>query len=198
MNRFAKIASFAVGGVLSIAVLVLGFATLQRTVLRAEDQVPRDVLVDEITTNSVRINWTTGTKTIGVVEYGTSPTALNSFAPETQGNTSHETELTLLSSATTYYFQIAIGGKKFDNGGVPWTFTTKDSDAQGESGEEPTAAPKSAGNPTPIATIVIRTPTSSCREVYCSDIKDKLGRGCTTQDYIRCIRKLTPTPALDE
>lgn len=188
-----KIVPFLIGGVLSIIVLVMGFSVMQKVASRAQDEAPRDVLINSITSSSATISWVTSSSTQGVIEYGTSPTALNLFAPETKKDTSHEVELTLLVPSTTYYFQISIGGKKYDNGGVPWSFTTKETGAV-----EPTVTATvfhlPTERPTPISTVVIPRPTESCREVYCHNIKEKLGKGCTTQDYFRCIRRLTPSP----
>lgn len=185
-SKTTKFAAILIGGVLSVFVLVMGFSVMQRISGRAEDQVPRDVVI-ETTSSTAKISWTTATKTQGVIEYGASQTTLNSFAPETESDTNHSLELTLLTSGTTYYFQISIGGKKYDNAGVPWTFRTKEND------DVPKVTSAVVNKPTPISTIVIRQPTSTCREIYCHDIKEKLGKGCSTQDYFLCIRKLTPT-----
>ena len=190
MLKIPKIAAIVVGSTLSIALLVLGFSVVQNLSGRAEDQVPRDVVVADITTSSARITYATGTKTQGVVEYGVSPTALNLLAPEGASETDHEAELTLLSAATTYYFQISIGGKKYDNAGVPWTFTTKSSDS---SDFEDLISPTPPSSPTSVRKVVSPKPESTCAEVICEKIKLKLGRGCSTQDYIRCIKRISPT-----
>jgi hypothetical protein len=61
---------------------------------------------------------------------------------------------------------------------------------------------KTSATPTPIQSLEIKTkPTNtpivlSCNETDCAKIKEKLGKGCTTQDYFRCLRKLTPTQSL--
>lgn len=185
--RLPKLPAILIGIAISMFILVLGFIYLQGVPGRAEDQAPRDVVVSDITTNSVKINYATGIKTQGVVEYGVSPTALNSLAPEDESNINHEISLTLLSESTTYYFQIIISGKKYDNAGVPWTFSTKSTDSSLSTDVDVTISSR----PTPISRVVIPNPESgSCtNEVDCNKIKAKLGKGCNTQDYIRCLKR---------
>ncbi len=187
MFRIPKIPAIAIGSILSLILVIMGFSFLRSG--RAEDQAPRDVVVSDVTTNSAKISYATGTRTQGVIEYGVSPTALNLLAPESESDTNHEVELTLLTEAATYYFQISIGGKKYDNAGVPWTFSTKSSDSSLSADEELTPTTR----PTPVSRVVIPNPENSCDEVSCEKIKLKLGKGCNTQDYIRCIKKASPT-----
>src|SRR3989338_11011702 len=147
MLRVPRATAIIVGSVLSIVLVVVGFSLVQNIPGRAEDQMPRDVVVSDISTTSTKITYATGIKTQGVVEYGISPTALNLLAPESESDTNHEVELTLLSEAATYYFQISIGGKKYDNAGVPWTFSTKSAD--GSESEDLNLTP--TARPTPIS-----------------------------------------------
>ncbi len=196
-----KITAIVIGLIVFFLLVYFGFRILGS---RAADMEPREVLITEITQNSAVISWTTGIETQGVIEYGTSATALNFFAPETQSSKNHEVTLTLLSPSTTYYFQIRVGDKKYDNGGVPWTFTTKGASVSNPittstpTGVALTSAPTQT--PTPIQVLDVgksgnKSPTlPPCDETECEKIKLKLGKGCTTQDYFRCIRKLTTTP----
>ncbi len=199
--KTAKIAAIVIGIFIFIGLLIL---TFQLIGTRAADFEPRDVVVSNIDKNSVKVTWATGVDSQGVVEYGTTPTALNFFAPEAAKAKTHSLDLTLLSPNTTYYFDIRVGDKKYDNGGVPWTFTTKNT--EGSTVPAPTtAAPTSAvatptksasGNttqPTPVQRLEIPD-GSTCTETDCSKIKEKLGKGCSTQDYFKCVRALTPTP----
>ena len=185
--RLPKLPAILIGIAISMFILVLGFMYLQGVPGRAEDQAPRDVVVSDITTNSVKINYATGIKTQGVVEYGVSPTALNSLAPESESGVNHEINLTLLSESTTYYFQINIAGKKYDNAGVPCTFSTKSSG--GSDSQDLNLSPST--RLTPISRVVIPNPEDgSCtNEVDCNKIKAKLGKGCSTQDYLRCLKR---------
>lgn len=189
-----KILAIVIGIILFI---VLAFFAFRIFNSNAADLSPMDVVVSNIAKNSSHLSWSTGTSTQAVVEYGTSPTALNFFAPEASTVTDHQLDLTLLSPSTTYYFDIKIGDKKYDNGGVPWTFTTKGADASTVS--EPTTTPigSPAANgqttPTPIQQLNISDNTN-CTYTDCATIKANLGKGCSTQDYFICIKKLTPTP----
>ncbi len=195
-EQLLKIGSVVIGILIFILLVYFGFRIFGS---RASDLEPIDVVISNINTNSVTITWTTAQETQGVIEYGTTPTALNFFAPEPQKTKNHSVDLTLLSPSTTYYFQIRIGDKKFDNGGVPWTFTTKavEKTVSPESSPTPTLVviPTSAITPTPIQSLRVDSSADNniCNETDCQKIKEKLGKGCSTQDYFKCILKLTPT-----
>lgn len=183
-----KILAIIIGIAIFIG-LVVGYFAIFGT--RAADFEPRDVIISNIEKNSVRATWATGVDTQGVVEYGTTPTALNFFAPEATKTKTHTIDLTLLSPNTTYYFDIRVGETKYDNGGVPWTFTTKATEA---SVSIPTAVPtQMETQPTPIQRLQISDGTN-CTETDCEKIKTLLGKGCSTQDYFLCLKKVTPTP----
>ncbi len=193
-SKLTKISAIIIGIVVFVGLVFLYFSVFGT---RAADLEPRDVVVSNIEKNSVRTSWATGVDTQGVVEYGTTPTALNFFAPEATKGKTHTLDLTLLSPNTTYYFDIRVGDKKYDNGGVPWTFTTKGA-------ENPVVAPTSVptqpfdsaqGKPTPFQKLKIPDGTENCNETDCAKIKEKLGKGCSTQDYFLCLKKLTPTPS---
>jgi len=203
--KISKIISIFIGFFIAV---ILGIMALNMggVFTRASDVEPRDVVISDISQNTAKISWTTGIETQGVIEYGTTPTALNFFAPEVARTKNHLVELSLLSPQTTYYFQIRIGDKKYDNGGVPWTFTTKGKEVQELIPNftiTPTSfsQPQSQNNPspTPIQSLEIKTKptknpiTISCNEDNCLKIKEKLGKGCNIQDYFRCLKKLTPT-----
>lgn len=193
-RKLIKIAGIAVGSLISLGVLFLGFRLFSGVFTRASDIEPRDVVVNEISQNNAKIVWSTGIETQGVVEYGTSPTAMNFFAPEGQQTRSHQVELTLLSPNTTYYFQIRIGDKKYDNGGVPWTFTTRTNERTADVSPTLSKTVNTTISPTPVQIIEIPATSESqgCNETDCQKIKNMLGKGCTTQDYFRCLRAPTP------
>ncbi len=206
-NHKRKLIAVAIGGVISVILFILLFKFGPTVFTRASDAAPRDIVISEITDSSAKVSWTTGIETQGVIEYGTSPTSLNFFAPETEKKKDHSVSLTLLSPATTYYFQLRIGNKKYDNGGVPWTFTTKQSGnvqkAPPVASPSPTVVKSSpTPTPTPISQVKVATPTpttGSCSYTNCDEIKSHLGKECSTQDYIKCKKTQssttgTPTP----
>lgn len=200
-KKITKISAIVIGAIISIFLIIGGFKLIEGLFTRAADLEPRDVVVSDITQSSVKVSWATGEDSQGVVEYGTSPTALNFFGPESQKTKSHSIDLTLLSPTTTYYFQIRIGDQKFDNGGVPWAFTTKNI---GDSTRQSTSTVESEPTPTPTRPAVISptlspTPISSiniggagCGETDCKKICQKLGKGCTFRDLVlnKCIGKV--------
>ncbi len=188
---FKKVLASVIGVILFVVLVFVGFRIFGT---RAADYEPADVVVSNIEKNSVKLSWATGVETQAVVEYGTSPTALNFFAPEATKEKSHTLDLTLLSPSTTYYFDIRIGDKKYDNGGVPWTFTTKGAEASILSSPTPTQVKVGQATPTPIQSLKIQDNNAGCNETSCEAIKAKLGKGCSTQDYFLCLKKLTPTP----
>lgn len=187
-----KALAIGIGVILGIVLIFVGFIMVQNVFTTAADVQPQDVIISEITQNSAKVTWTTGQETLSNIQYGTSPTTLTFSAPETEKTTNHSVSLTLLSKETTYYFSIAVGDEKFDNGGIPWTFTTKgDSDTATEgAGLLPTVEVTA----TPAATVAPTSATSACSFTDCEEIKANFGKGCTTQDYFKCVRKLTPTP----
>lgn len=186
-----KTLAIIIGVILFFILVIAGFRIFGT---RAADYEPSDVVVSNIEKNSVKLSWATGVETQAVVEYGTSPTALNFFAPEATKEKSHTLDLTLLSPSTTYYFDIRIGDKKYDNGGVPWTFTTKGAESSVGSSPTPTQAAGGQATPTPVQSLQIPDAAAGCSETSCDAIKAKLGKGCSTQDYFLCLKKLTPTP----
>lgn len=195
-KKVLKITSIGIGVVIAVLLMVMGFKVFSGVFTRAADFEPRDVVVSNSSQNSAKISWSTGEDTQGVIEYGTTPTTLNFFAPEPTKTKNHTQDLTLLSPNTTYYFQIRIGDKKYDNGGVPWTFTTKTTEKTRVS--EPTPIPTSGTQQSPTPTSVVQrlqipvTPTLKCEETDCQKICKKLSKGCTTQDLQKqkCIGKI--------
>lgn len=174
---------------------VLAFLGLRVIFSRATDVQPTNVVISETTANSAKITWVTDQPAIGAVKYGTTEGALNFYAPETlkEPATSHSVELTLLSPGSMYYFQIQIGDKMYDNAGVSWSFSTKSNE---KTQQQPVAPPTVATtiSPTPIQRLVIPDAQSgTCTETDCASIKTKLGQGCSTEDYFKCILKTTPT-----
>lgn len=197
-QKSLKVASIVVGIILSVLVLIVGFGLVQKYLTHASTN-PSDVTVTDTTQNSATIKWTTEEASQGRIEYGTSPTSTGLTVPEVSATRDHTVSLTLLSSATTYYFNLYIGDTKYDNGGVPWQFTTKSTSVDSPTSTNPTlpipsATPASASaSPSPTSTVTREKP-AVCTESDCTAIKPLIGKGCTTADYSRCLHKVTPTP----
>jgi hypothetical protein len=120
-----RVVTYVLGAVAAILLGVLGFRFLgEYLTAKASDSAPKNLSITDITSNSAVVKWSTDQESQVVIEYGTTATALTFFAPEATRTKQHRVELNLLTEATTYYFQVKSGDKIFDNGGVPWTFTT--------------------------------------------------------------------------
>ena len=210
-NNTIKIAAIIVGIVIAIPLIIFGFLMLSGVITRAGSVAPQDVVVNGLTATSARINWTSGDETEGTVIYGTSPNELRLVYPEIGKTTVHAVTLTLLKPGTTYYFKIRVGDEVFDNDGIPWRFSTKSSTAvtptqapvvteivispvQITPGLETALTPgqvlptQPAGSqtgdlPTPIP------PQASCPVTTdCNQIRQLMGKGCSSSDYIKCIK----------
>lgn len=220
-----KTSAIFVGLILSVPLAIFGFLAYQNVSTRASDSVPFNVIINNITNTSATITWDTDQPTQGVIEYGTSPTSLVFFAPEAQKLRKHEVELTLLTPKTPHYFQIRVENEVYDNNGAPWTFTTKaagetDLEATPSASvapevtespsiptEEPEATPDPFSSPDPGVTQAQQptltpaqpSPTPnvfSCdTEPDCQKVLQKLNKGCSTDDYVRCIKRSVPTPS---
>lgn len=197
-GKRSKVTAILAGVIISIGVVYLGFTLVSGYFTRATDERPENVQISNINETSARVTWSTGQETEGgVIQYGVTPTGLTSFAPVEGGrSTTHSADLTLLAPATTYYFEIFYGeGRKYDNAGVPWTFVTKArSETVQASGSAQITSPvvQPVASPTTVAAPTV-VPATTCTETDCDAIKAKLGRGCSTQEYIRCIKREATT-----
>ena len=78
------------------------------------------------------VSWTTEKPGMGVVEFGTTPASLLLRRAESQETTDHRVILpdtgddSKLKCATSYHFRIRVGEEVFDNGGIPYSFKTKE------------------------------------------------------------------------
>ena len=202
----SRILPIIIGLIISLLVLIFGWSILEKVFTRASDFMPRDVIVYKITNISATLEFFTGQEAQSIVEYGVSADKMNLIAPETQRTKNHSIVLNSLTPSTTYYFQIKIGDKVFNNGGVPWTFVTKSksNDVLGASTSE---AVKKRIKPelTPIQSLVIddsssttSSGTASCTETNCQKICKLSGKSCTTQDFIKqgCIGKVDSVTCL--
>ena len=187
----SKLLGIGVGIMLSFLLLAaVSTAYFSGIFVSASNDAPTELIIRKVTDASTEIYWATADDTQGIVQYGTNPSELTLISPEVIANKEHAQTLTLLQPSTTYYFNIKIGEKVFDNAGVPWTFATKDvgftapptTDVTGTASDSPVAPEPKTDAPA--------TGTSTCPQTTnCADIKARLGAGCQTSDYIQCLQK---------
>ncbi len=159
-----------VGVLIGVPFVLYAFFLVQGAFTQASDTVPRDVVIQDITENSATVLWTTDQESQGTILYGTEQTAMTSLAPDMTTSRDHTVTITNLEPGTTYYFSIQIGGDRYLNGGIPWFFTT-----------EGGAAAEGLGSDSP--------PRQECPQTTdCTQIQELLGRGCSTAEYLICIR----------
>jgi len=87
--------------------------------------MPKDIRTSNVGDTSATISWTTDKETVGFIVWGESQNSINSVDEES-GETSltHSINLTGLDQSKTYFYKINSDGTEFDNGGIPWEFTT--------------------------------------------------------------------------
>lgn len=178
-----RVATISLGVVGIVLVGVILFNLLKDKFVSASNIAPKDVAITDITQTSAKVTWTTDTESQSVIEYGTSPTSLTFFAPESSKTKAHEVELNLLTPETTYYFQISTADKKFSNGGVPWTLTTLGQSSispspSPESGSTPSVSPEPSG-----ATPNTTDPTTSQTTTPTPSIPIEKDTTCNLEDY---------------
>jgi hypothetical protein len=181
-RRNTKLIGIGVGLVLSFLLLTaISTAYMSGIFVSATNDSPTELIIRNVTDTAAQIYWSTQSETQGLVQYGTNPTELSLISPEVIGGKEHIVDLTLLKPNTTYYFNLRIGDKVFDNGGTPWTFATK----------LPGGADSTSTDSAPEAEVTSPANTSpTCPETdNCAVIRERLGQGCTTADYSKCLQK---------
>ncbi|MCR4326232.1 MAG: fibronectin type III domain-containing protein [Candidatus Roizmanbacteria bacterium] len=213
-----RIATIVLGTIGALLVGIIGFNIFKDQITRASDTTPQAVTITDVTASTGKIKWSTDTETQSVVEYGLTPTSLTFFAPESIKTKEHEVSLNLLVAGTTYYFQISSGEKRFNNGGVPWTFTTQAKDVSKDaspSGALVSPSPSITASLSPtVTTTITPTPTintSTPKDTACTYTEytasfgtknpkyDQDNNGIVnSRDYSVCVQKngaITSSPA---
>lgn len=205
-KRRSRLLGIGVGVMLSFLLLAaVSTAYFSGIFVSASNDSPTELIIRNVSDTSAELYWTTQDETQGLIQYGTNPSELTLIAPEVTSGKEHIQVLTLLQPSTTYYFRIKIGEKEFDNGGVPWTFGTKETGVGGGTTQQTTPVgaetPEEVGTmPSPTAAQAVppaeSTPVTgggaagSCpATTNCEEIKNMLGQGCQTSDYIQCLQK---------
>lgn len=176
MNQSINLRSIIIvlGLLLSLAVLVFAGTRVYSLFVSASGSPPEDVRIGNITANSATVTFTTTSSAQALIEYGTNPTNLTLFASDETSTTDHTIRIALLTPNTTYYFHIKMGEKKYDNAGLPWTFTT-------------TTVGTSSPNPTQVqlTPAVTDSPssTTSAGSINCNEIPKHIGATQGSPNY---------------
>ena len=199
-----KLLMFILTVFIGLPVIIFLFLAAKGLITQVSNAKPEDVVAVAITKSSTSITWITSKKTQGVVEYGTSPITLTFYGPEVEPKKEHSVPLTLLTPATTYYYQLNIDGTIYDNEGVPWTFTTKTKDGTDVGEAVKGISIKNFVEKEATKEAAMGINTSNCVYTTCTEIQAHLGSGCNSSDYFKCISMpqttngvvatITPTP----
>lgn len=210
--------SIAVAIPVIIGIVYGVYILLQQTAIttRANEEAPANVVIEPTEDNTVQVKWNTGVETSAILEYGSTPNAgaLTKVAISETASTNHSVDINELDPGT-YYFQIRIGEKIYDNDGLFWSFTIPDKTTEQEEATDSavltpdvsiTIVPTPIQEATDSAEITVvptpqtPAPPSICSSTNCSQIQSNLGTLCSTQDYLKCIftngnTTTTSTPA---
>ncbi|QQG41961.1 MAG: fibronectin type III domain-containing protein [Candidatus Woesebacteria bacterium] len=86
---------------------------------------PKDIRISNISDTSATISWVTDKETLSFISWGESKSSLNKTDGENNAKLSiHAITLTGLKAGTKYFYKINSDGTMFDNGGIPWEFST--------------------------------------------------------------------------
>ncbi len=121
--------------ILGVAILLVGvfagvFLLNMRQIFKigADTSVsPKDIRVSNISDTLATISWTTDKETSGFVSWGESQGSVGNIETESEDNQkffTHTVTISGLKASGTYYYKISSDGTNFDNGGIPWQFTT--------------------------------------------------------------------------
>lgn len=123
--KLTRLTAVVTGVIVSVPLIAGGLFVYFNGIAQASYAAPQDLRINDITSSSAAIVWTTDREAQSIVEYGTSPSSMDQIAIEPAATRNHTVNLTVLSPGTTYHFVIRVDDTVYDNGGVPWFFTTK-------------------------------------------------------------------------
>lgn len=127
---------------------------------------------------TVSISFTTEKKVQAVIKYGLSPTNMMMTKTESEEGMEHNFELTALKANSSYYYSIDIAGNTFDNGGIPFSFST----AVKEEADVPMVE-------TPVPTVSVSTSSE------CDNTSDYNQDGIVNSlDFLDCEKNGGSTP----
>ena len=88
---------------------------------------PKNIRMANITDTSATISWSTDKETAAFIVWGAAANNIQKTENETVDNQkffNHTIDITGLKPNTPYFFKINSDGTEYDNGNIPWQFTT--------------------------------------------------------------------------
>ncbi len=166
-----------VGLLLALGVMLLAGSRVYNLLAKAGgSSQPDNVQITQITANSAVVTFTTASSKQTLIEYGTDSANLTLFANDTE-TTDHKISLSLLTPNTSYFLHIKIDGKVYDNGGVPWTFTTSGTNLP--TLKSPTTLPSLAATLVPK----LSPASSSAQKISCGEVAKRIGSTKGSPNY---------------
>lgn len=133
------------GGILVLFLSVFGFTKIKSLTMKAEENCqPIGLREENISANSVEIVFQTNKACLMEVMYGTSSESLLLKIPESMAALNHRIKLSPLLPETTYYYQVALEGKKL---GTVRSFLTRKTGLEGSGAKSPTPIPTATSVP---------------------------------------------------
>lgn len=125
-----KYIPWIIGGVIVIGGLLASYFLIFREqdnesnedLSQLEEIRPRDMKIEDVSSNSFRVNWETSTETAGYIKYGNTSNSLSLIAQDINGTdarTDHEILVTGLSEGKKYYFYVMSDNVAFGRDGRP-------------------------------------------------------------------------------
>lgn len=117
-------------GIIGIACIFVGYKIIepvsQPTDFSVEEEipinVPAEVIISNITSNSAHISWITRNDSIGYVKFGTQPNTFSTEIPDTNDTSAqrqkrkiHYAKLTNLLPDTRYYFEVYVDEESYSS-----------------------------------------------------------------------------------
>lgn len=168
----------SIGTIIGVPLMLVSFVHFQSAVFtKASDVAPRDVITNEITATTATVDFYTDQESQAVILYGTEANELKFLAPDQAKTNEHKITISLLIPKTTYYYAIKIGEDMYQDGKVPYTFTTKATEIE----QSPTPTPP---NTSPTVSSSTCPVTDDCEE-----IRSLMGKICSSSNYIQCIKR---------
>lgn len=90
----------------------------------AEDSVPQNVRISNISDTEFTVSWSTPGLSVNAIKWGESSRQLHRIVSDTSSSYTHSLTVEGLEPSHTYFFTIVSGNTAYDANGIPWQVTT--------------------------------------------------------------------------